>query len=364
MKKIACLLLALCLMLPLCAHAEEQGLKDVWSDVFRFGCAVPQHAFRDEAKTALLLQHFNTLTPENEMKPDSLLDLTASRALAKDGDETHPAVHFDAALPLLNFARDNGMTVHGHVLVWHSQTPDAFFRVGYQPDGELCDRETMLARMENYIAAVFAYLDENYPGLVTSFDVVNEAISDSTGRVRLGKSADEKNGSRWVDTVGPDFVEYAFRYARKYAPEGMTLYYNDYSIPNTKKLLGVVQLVKPLKEEGTIDAVGLQCHYNLSWPSVRDIDTALNTFTSMGLKISATEIDIDVESPTDEQWAAQAKRYQEVIEAFLPYAEHMERVTVWGLADNMSWKADKYPLLFDGKLQPKEALKTLMNRQP
>lgn len=364
MKKIACLLLALCLLLPLCAHAEEQGLKDVWSDVFRFGCAVPQHAFRDEAKTALLLQHFNTLTPENEMKPDSLLDLTASRALAKDGDETHPAVHFDAALPLLNFARDNGMTVHGHVLVWHSQTPDAFFRVGYQPDGELCDRETMLARMENYIAAVFAYLDENYPGLVTSFDVVNEAISDSTGQVRLGKSADEKNGSRWVDTVGPDFVEYAFRYARKYAPEGMTLYYNDYSIPNTKKLLGVVQLVKPLKEEGTIDAVGLQCHYNLSWPSARDIDTALNTFTSMGLKISATEIDIDVESPTDEQWAAQAKRYQEVIETFLPYAEHMERVTVWGLADNMSWKADKYPLLFDGKLQPKEALKTLMNRQP
>ena len=55
--------------------------------------------------------------------------------------------------------------MNGHVLLWHQQTPEAFFRKGYDLNGEFADKETMLLRMENYISAVFDAVYKDYPEL-------------------------------------------------------------------------------------------------------------------------------------------------------------------------------------------------------
>lgn len=148
---------------------DVPSLKEIYAGKFDFGSAAPQMAFNDPKLMNLMKEQFSILTPENEMKPDSVLDVNESvRLLKETGDETSVAVHFDAAKPLLNFARDNGIKVHGHVLIWHSQTPEVFFHEGFDSSKPFVTREVMLGRMENYIKGVFEYLDENYPGVVVS----------------------------------------------------------------------------------------------------------------------------------------------------------------------------------------------------
>lgn len=126
------------------------SLKEAYADYFDFGCAVTQSEALDKARMDFYASQFCIVTPGNELKPDFVLDVAASRQLAKD-DETAVAVRFDAAKPMLDYCQANGLKVHGHVLVWHSQTPEAFFREGYQASGAFVTREVMLARLDNYI---------------------------------------------------------------------------------------------------------------------------------------------------------------------------------------------------------------------
>ena len=112
------------------------------------------------------------------------------------------------------------MKVRGHVLIWYSQTPDWIFYNDFDKNAGLASREVMLARMESYIKQVFEKLEESgYLDLFYAYDIVNEAwMEDGTMRDSL-----------WLNTIGDDFMWYAFQYANKYAPDYIDLYYNDYN---------------------------------------------------------------------------------------------------------------------------------------
>ena len=328
------------------AEAEQvPSLKDLYAGQFDFGSAASQQAFRDIKLLQLMKDQFSILTPENEMKPDSVLDVNASRKLAKE-DETAVAVRFDAAKPLLNFAQKSGIKVHGHVLVWHSQTPEAFFHEGYDTKAPLVTREIMLARLENYIEGVMRYLDENYPGVVVSWDVVNEAIDDGSNALRK---------SNWRTVVGDDFVARAFELARKYAPEGTLLYYNDYNTAVPGKLAGIVRLLKSLMAEGNIDGYGFQMHHSVGYPGMDLIQKSVEEIAALGLRLRVSEMDIGVDGNTEASFRKQAEKYAGIMKLLLRYADQVEAVQVWGLTDTMSWRASNYPLLFDGRGNPKPA---------
>ena len=333
------------------AVIEEAGeipsLKDVYAGKFDFGAAAPQSVFNVRSSLQnLILEQFNILTPENELKPDSVLDVTKSKQLAKE-DETAVAVHFNAAHPLLNFARANGLKVHGHVLVWHSQTPEAFFHEGYDVSKPLCSREIMLARLENYIKEVLTQTEEKYPGVIVSWDVVNEAIDDGTNWLR--------KTSPWYKTIGEDFVNRAFEYAKKYAAEGVLLCYNDYNTAYTGKLNGIVKLLKSLIADGTVDGYGFQMHHTTGQPSNQLIKTAVDTIANLGLQLRVSELDVGISSFTEKNLQAQADKYKVMMEIMLSHADQTAAVQVWGLTDNMSWRSGQYPLLFDKSMNPKPA---------
>ncbi len=322
------------------------SLKEVYAGSFDFGAALPQSALRNVEVMKLFRTQFGILTPENELKPDSVLDVSASRKLTAEGDETAVAVRFDAAKRLLDFAQANGIKVHGHVLVWHSQTPEAFFHEGYDTQRPLVSREVMLGRMENYIRQVLGYMEETYPGLIVSWDVVNEAIDDGTGRLR---------DSNWTKTVGEDFVLRAFEYARKYAPEGTKLYYNDYNTAMAGKRSGIIRLLKELMAEGNIDGYGFQMHHSLSFPSMAQITASVEQVAALGLRLRVSELDIGMEDRSEKSLDQQAKMYAQIMKLLLRFSDQVEAVQVWGVSDNMSWRAKNYPLLFDAGLQPKPA---------
>ena len=130
------------------------SLKELYAPYFDLGCALNNSQVYNANLMNFVSGQFNIITHENEFKPDSCIDLPESRKLA-DQDETAVALKFTQAKPILDYCQKNGIKLHGHVLVWHSQTPDSFFRKGYDPNGEYVDRDTMLKRMENYIRQVF-----------------------------------------------------------------------------------------------------------------------------------------------------------------------------------------------------------------
>ena len=321
------------------------SLKDVFAGKFEFGTALPQQALNNAKVKQLVLEQFNILTPENELKPDAVLDVAESRKLAKE-DETAVAVHFNSAKPLLNFALANGLHVHGHVLVWHSQTPEAFFHEGYDVSKPLVGRDVMLARMENYIRQVLTWTEENYPGVIVSWDVVNEAIDDGSNWLR---------NSNWRKTVGDDFLARAFEYARKYAAEGVLLYYNDYNTAYTGKLNGIVRLLNELIPEGNIDGYGFQMHHTVSQPSQALITAAVEKIAGLGIRLRVSELDVGTGKNTETSLLKQKERYYEIMQLLLRFSDQFEAVQVWGVSDQMSWRRQENPLLFDKNLNPKPA---------
>ena len=157
------------------------GLKDVFVNDFKVGTALTPAALSSKPTMDIVEKHFSgSITAGNEMKPDAVLDKAACQAYFEEtGDDTVPQITFGAAKPLLNYCQKNNIPVRIHTLVWHSQTPDWFFKVGYADDGEWVDKETMLARMENYIKAYFEELIKLYPDIdFYACDVVNEAWKD------------------------------------------------------------------------------------------------------------------------------------------------------------------------------------------
>ncbi len=350
-------------------HEIEQdipSLKDVYSPYFKFGTAVTTAELAPQSAKDLINKHFNSLTPGNELKPDALLDKNASIEAGND----NPQVNISSARSILNYCRDNNIPVRGHVLVWHSQTPDWFFRENYADDGEWVSKETMLKRMENYIKNVFAALEEEYPTVeFYAWDVVNEAWLDNGSYRTGGTQADNPNNSGWVKVFGDNsFIKPAFEYARKYAPEGCKLYYNDFNEYMPDKTAAIVNMANELKAEGLIDGIGMQSHLDSrtgsdAFPSVSAYKKALAAFAETGLDIQITELDATIarDQPTEANLAGQAQYYSDIMDAILEYEEYISSVVVWGTTDDKSWRAWGYPLLFDAEYKAKESFYAIVD---
>ena len=335
------------------------SLKEVYAGKFDVGTAVVANEVLDEERMEFYATQFNIFTMGNEMKPDSLLDMAETRKQVRTTkDQTTVCVKFDNCIPFLDWAKANNVKVHGHTLVWHSQIPTAFFYEDYATHKPLASREIVLARMESYIKQVLTWTNENYPGLIVSWDVVNEAVSDSKRALR---------DSLWTQVVGEDFVNRAFEYARKYAAPGTLLFYNDYNTDNTTKGLAIGDLIDSLIEDGTIDGYGFQSHYSTSYLTIEKIQIAWTNISSRKLKdgtplkLRVSELDVGIKDTSEENLSRQAFYYNRLFELYEKYAGQLIAVQVWGTVDDLSWRADEYPLLFDSKAQPKPAFDAITN---
>lgn len=353
------------------------SLKDLYAPYFKMGVGLTGYApevmmTTSEAMSEVVKYHFNSTTLTNLMKPSYLLDQKGSIQNIKDGVET-PAVKFDACIDALDFCKENGIGMRGHTLVWHAQVPGWFFREGYEDDTPLVDRDTMLGRMESYIAQVIGFAEENYPGVVYCWDVVNEAVEpgagmheDETGYCIRTYNGDEEN--LWYTVIGADYVEKAFTYARKYAPEGVKLFYNDYNTFQPVKNEKICALLADLSSKGLVDGVGMQSYYDRKNPDIKgrtgSVQAAIENFSELGLEIQITELTINIDEPDERALLIQAMRYKEMFQLLMELDSdnggpaNITSVTVFGLMDEYMLYPDnkEYSRFFDGDLQPKQAL--------
>ncbi|MCC9167373.1 endo-1,4-beta-xylanase [Pontibacter harenae] len=338
--------------------------KEVYKDAFYVGAAVNgRQAFgADSQATAIMKEHFSTISPENLLKWESV----------------HPKpneYNFAPADAYVALGEQNDLFVVGHTLVWHNQTPKWVFE---DAQGNPASKEVLLQRMEDHISTVAG----RYNGKVDGWDVVNEALNDD-GTLRQ---------SKWLQIAGEEFLAKAYQAARKAAPEA-ELYYNDYNMWKPEKRDGAIRLVSKLQEQGIkVDGIGMQGHWGLKNPSLEQIEESIVAFSKLG-KVMITELDIDVlPNPSNRQGAdidatfefdekynlytdglpdsvqqQLTDRYAEIFRLFQKHSDKISRVTFWGVTDNDSWLNDwpmrgrtSYPLLFDRNYQPKPALEAAL----
>nr|ADX05700.1 putative carbohydrate-active enzyme [uncultured organism] len=333
---------------------DDMTLKEVYKDDFRIGVALPIGYLGKTVLTDEIKSQFNSMTFENSTKPDAILRQAACAA-GLPGTYTEPVINLDSIESYMKFAKDNDIAVRFHTLVWHSQTPTWFFTEDYSVGGTKVSREVMLKRLESYIRQVVTLVEEKYPGQVYCYDVVNEAIDPGQG---------DANGMRknslWYEVIGPDFMEYAFKYARQYAPEGVDLYYNDYNC--YLKTTQILKALEPIKEAGNIDGIGMQGHISISNSVERAIKAPAVEFTAAGYKVQITELDIGISEESDANLELQAMKYRvlfkKIREAKQEGKINIDCITIWGLYDSASWRQDESPLLYQyraGKLIRKRA---------
>lgn len=335
---------------------QAEGLGESFKGIFWIGTALNERQItgRDSLSQALVAKHFSSIVAENCMKSEVI----------------HPSentYNFDLSDQMVALGMKHNQFIVGHTLIWHSQLA-RWFTV--DQEGETVSKEVLIERMKAHITTIVS----RYKGKVKGWDVVNEAINDD-GSFRQ---------TPFYNIIGEDYIRLAFEFAHAADPDA-ELYYNDYSMANEAKRNAVVAMVRKLKQQGVrIDAVGMQGHMSLTYPTLEAFEKSILAFTAEGVKVSITEWDMSV-LPEAGQGANVADRvsYQEkmnpytnglpaevaeawnqrmqsFIQLFLKYKSKISRITWWGVLDSDSWKNNwpmrgrtDFPLLFDRNYQPK-----------
>ncbi len=366
------IVLAICLFLSLLncngpkketeISTEKITLKKAYKEDFLIGTALNSAQINgniSEKESALIKNQFNSITAENIMKSMHI-------------QPTRDQFTFDMADKFVKLGVDNNMFILAHNLIWHSQLPSWV--------NNIKDSNELNQFLQNHIAQ----LAGRYKGKIGGWDVVNEALNDD-GTLRK---------SIFYNLLGEQYLVDAFKLAEKADPNA-ELYYNDYSMCVPAKRDGAIKLVKMLQENGAkVDGIGMQGHWGLTRPTLKEIERSILEFSSLGVKVMITELDITVlPSPWENAGAdvnksaensdrmnpypdglpeeiqiQLAQRYKDIFKLFLKHKDKLSRVTFWGVNDAQSWKNNwpvegrsDYTLLFDRNNNPKKAYHEVMS---
>jgi GH35 family endo-1,4-beta-xylanase len=304
--------------------------------------------------SGILSTHVKRFTIENDLKT------TTTRV-----NET--TFNYTNADTQAAWAKENGLTIHGHCLLWAKDAYIPQYIKDYETAGTLTTQQWNDKLKDLIQAPILHY--KNTPsvsGVIKSWDVVNEpfleaADIDTTARVVFKNCV-------WLRVLGPDYIKLAFQYA--YEADPTCIYFlNDYGWEyGWKKVDEMVRLATEYQAAGIpMHGWGLQLHTYLSM-SNNGITSNLQRLVDTGLKIHISELAIQlregtVPNPfvlTPALEASQAAKFVTIFNAFkaIP-SEQKFGITTWGIIDSGYWKvvdsgnAD-YPLLFNDDFTTKQ----------
>jgi len=374
MKRILSSLLCLCMVVtavlfncnPVKAASipNNANLLNTYGSVFdHVGTAIEAHEILNPNKLNYASKEYNSITVGNEMKPDYILGWQANTMSVQQAkqmgyyipsnyrEQTIPRLDFSTVDKMLKACYDKGLKMRGHTFVWHSQTPDWFFRRGFTKYGNYVSQAEMDARMEFYIKTYMNHVCQSkYGSIIYAWDVVNEYLHANSAPSGWQKIYGSNLGSR------APFVKKAFQYAYESLEyfkltNKVHLFYNDYN--TYMEVNDVINLVDYVNSGKKVCAgVGMQSHLSSNYPSPAYYKQALQAFCRKGYEVQITELDAGGKNDTD-----QANYFYNIMKAILDCKKaggNISAVVWWGLADDTSWRRNEKPLLYsrDGVKKP------------
>ena len=293
---------------------KSATLKQTYASYFPIGLGIHSWDIKNDTGKFVSKQ-FSSISTANAFKFE---------AIHPHSDE----YNFAEADSLVDFAEKNKMKVRGHTLLWTNRNPYWLF---WDPKGNLVHRTLLTERLREHISTVVG----RYKGRVYAWDVVNEAVYDNNKEFL-------KNNS-WYKIMGEEYILKAFQFAHE-ADSSALLFYNDYDAENPDKLKRITRLIKLLQDKGVpIQGIGLQAHWTTENPSLANIEEAIKTYSSLGLQIHITELEILEPHATDQSDLSNiSKRYVDVFKIFRKYKKEITSVTFW----KSSVYAGTFPPLF------------------
>jgi endo-1,4-beta-xylanase len=291
------------------AHAQRQGLLA--------GAAVDVRLLNsDEVYARVLGEQYDILVAESAMKWKALRP-APDRYSFTDGDA------------LVAFAERHNIRVRGHNFVWHEALPDWF--------ASTVTKENAQQFLVDHIMTV----GEHYKGKIQSWDVVNEAVLPKDGR------SDGLRKSPWMDLLGPDYIDIAFRTARQ-ADSHALLTYNEYGVEydndeDQERRAATLKLLRRMKAANVpLDAVGIQSHIKAGQSSKfgNGLRNFMASVREMGLQIYITELDVNEDDLSFDDVSrrddAIAGVYREYLREVLAESA-VKAVLTWGVSDKHTW---------------------------
>lgn len=387
---------------------KSDSILENYEDVFgylgtcvNYGSNPSTSQLQDEKTLAFVKKHFNSITMENEMKPDAVLGSKVTMITKEEAQKlgyiipdnyketSVPKLNFDRIDKILQTAYDNGLGLRGHTLLWHSQTPAWFFGIDYDADEDAVDEDTMDARIDFYVSTVMDHVmqkEKEIAGetgkIVYAWDVVNEYL-------HRGRAWSLNWTSVYGDMKGtPSYVKRAFERAYemlgKYdATDKVTLFYNDYDTYfEVEDLLALVNFINEGEKAKICSGIGMQSHVDVKRPTIEEYGAALEKFMAAGYEVQITELDFTINFNTDgsnpsydyknegetiEEQAAFVKDFMEMVIAKQKNRDKtvspkgITGLTIWGLYDSISWRGKSQPLLFGTSIDdPKPAFQAFL----
>ena len=353
------------LLLPIQAHAAQttQTLRSTYGSTYgHVGTCINYSQLTNQSVLNHVKSQYNSITLENEMKPDSLLGGYANKISVSQAksmgyyipdnykESTVPKINFDTVDKVMKICYENGIGMRAHTLVWHSQTPQWFFKNEYSASNGYVSQSVMDARMEFYIKTVMNHVySSSYGSCVYAWDVVNEYFhaTNSGWEAVYGKC-----GNR------PAFVKRAYQYAYDcldyYGLSGkVSLFYNDFN--TYMEVNDVITMINYINSDKKLcNGVGMQSHVGTTFPSVDYYTQALKSFVNAGFEVQITELDTSSKSSSDQ--ANYVYQLMKNVNSVKKSGGNISGITLWGISDDVSWiSASEYPLLFSSLNVPKES---------
>ena len=355
----------LILLLPVQAHAAQttQTLRSTYGSTYgHVGTCINYSQLTNQSVLNHVKSQYNSITLENEMKPDSLLGGYANKISVSQAksmgyyipdnykESTVPKINFDTVDKVMKICYENGIGMRAHTLVWHSQTPQWFFKNEYSASNGYVSQSVMDARMEFYIKTVMNHVySSSYGSCVYAWDVVNEYLhaTNSGWEAVYGKC-----GNR------PAFVKRAYQYAYDcldyYGLSGkVSLFYNDFN--TYMEVNDVITMINYINSDKKLcNGVGMQSHVGTTFPSVDYYTQALKAFVNAGFEVQITELDTSSKSISDQ--ANYVYQLMKNVNSVKKSGGNISGITLWGISDDVSWiSASEYPLLFSSLNVPKDS---------
>ena len=264
----------------------------------------------------------------------------------------------------VNWLYERGMKPMHHMLFGPSQYESKWVKDLTSPD----ELESLMKERIRIIMEANGNSEKVYV-----WNIVNESLDwrrenagkyfgeDKTVWAKLGYEDDKSGltGEEKINATHPVYIRKAFEYAGKYAKGKLELRDTGCEVPG-KKADALFQLVKHLQNSGVrIDAIGLQCHYDIDSAKVLDasaLASVVRKYRTLGVEVYFTEVDFGRKNLpwTSELALKQKEEYKKIITVALE--EGVSQVHFWGLKDaDENWRGDENPLLFDENLKPKPA---------